>query len=243
MGLPIIALTEDDVITIWESNESSETLAAIYGASLSLIERIKLGKIYTNITENLVKPLIKVKTGRRARLTEEQVIFILTSDEPVTSLAGRFNVSNDTIHVLRKGLTWKHLSHIPRTPSKKFKSGKNAKKNSLNLTKEQVLEIVKLFPNHSNSDLAKMYNVKRATISGIRCGRTWASVTGGFKFPPCQQKLSDSSWVSKIFTEDDIRYIRKSDKLDRTLALEFKVNKSTIYKIKHYLSWKNVKDF
>jgi hypothetical protein len=46
------------------------------------------------------------------------------------------------------------------------------------LTKEQVLEIAALFDTHTNLQLGKEYDISKSTISHIRTGRAWSTVTG-----------------------------------------------------------------
>ena len=52
---------------------------------------------------------IKGEKSKSSRLTEEQVREILASDEPATTLAQRYPVSNVTIGKIRRGLAWRHI--------------------------------------------------------------------------------------------------------------------------------------
>jgi len=108
-----------------------------------------------------------------SKLTTEQVLEIASLLDTHTNveLAKEYGVSEKAISDIRIGRTW------PSVTGKKRKKNKRSTHN-YKITNEQVLEMVTLFDTRTNTQLAKEYGVHRATISNIRTGARWSSVTG-----------------------------------------------------------------
>lgn len=50
-----------------------------------------------------------------SKLTEPEVLYVLTSSEPVTQLARQLRISHSTVSRVRQRLLWKHI--VPRGTS------------------------------------------------------------------------------------------------------------------------------
>lgn len=243
MGFPACILSKDDIITIWESTESVNELAQTFGISLETLIRIKDGSLYRNITKDLISGFQTVR-GAPPKLTQSQAISIINSDLPISVLARKFNVKRGVITDLRNGKTWKQLSYLPRKKSKHLRTSPTRKVEDtwVRFTDLQVLEIISQFPIKSNRDLAKIYNVSAATISAIRSGRHYKHLTGGVQQLRCVKSKKECHPATKL-TEEQVREIKNMDSSinNGVLGRRYGVLSSTIWKIRHGVSWKDVK--
>jgi hypothetical protein len=97
-------LTEAQVIAIRKADDTERAIAARFAVGSSVINRIRNGKNWKHI------PMVAgCKLRRRQKLTESQVIEIRNATGKQTDLARRFGVSDGTISMIRKGVTWKHV--------------------------------------------------------------------------------------------------------------------------------------
>lgn len=97
------------------------------------------------------------KSGK-SKLTESQVLLILSSSKSSEELAKQFSVVSATISDVINNKTWKHIVRKPRN-----------KKNKL--TEDQVKFIRTSL--ETGLELAKRFEVAQETISAVRCGKTW----------------------------------------------------------------------
>lgn len=240
MGLPAkIDLTECDIVTIWESNIPDKQLARTFQVPETVVTLIKDGKLYSKITKDLVKSNpVNLPCFNHRRLTEEQAIYIIKSTETPKTLSAKLNISTNAIRDIRKGRTWKHLCWIPRAQvSKKLLKEEN--NGNAKLTKEKVLEIISLFPTHSNQTLGKMYGVYPSAISAIRKGQSWRSITGGVK----QERssiLKGRKHPNAKVTEELVREIRNSTLSNGEWAKRTGLKRCSVWSIRHRLCWEHV---
>ena len=99
------ALTAEDAEGIATSKRSTRDLAADYGVSVSVINRIRSGKAY-NYARGAARG--------GSKLTVQQVREIRKREAPQRKLAERFCVSKNTISQIQRGVTW---ANIPTTSS------------------------------------------------------------------------------------------------------------------------------
>ena len=240
MGFPAkIDLNECDIVTIWESNIPNKQLAVTFQIPENVVALIKDGKLYSRITNDLVKSKpLNLHRFNNKRLNEDQVIYIINSTETPKMLSKKFNVSTNAIRDIRKGRTWKHLAWMKRAlVDKKFlrlENNGNAK-----LTKEKVNEIIKLFPTHSNQVLGKMYGVYPSTISAIRNGSRWQNLTGGVK-QVNSPFLKVSAHPNSKITEELVHEIRNSTLSNSEWAKLTGLKRCSIWAIRARVSWSHV---
>lgn len=126
------------------------------------------------------------ENNRKAKLTENQVyeIIELKGKLPQRIIAEKYGVYVSQIIAIHNGKTWKHITRQPKvteklssTPAFKFKRKSGEQNGNSKLTAEQVKEIKRLFPTHSNIELAEMFGVSKDCIYHIRIGRTWKDAT------------------------------------------------------------------
>jgi group I intron endonuclease len=122
--------TTDQVIEILNSTETFLALAKKYLVSLDCIKRIYKNKTYTHVARHkiLSKKEFKIRCGgwteekrtsqgdiargekaRDAKLSQNQVLEIISSTKKNMNLAKEYGVDPSTICNIRKGRTWKHL--------------------------------------------------------------------------------------------------------------------------------------
>ena len=108
------------------------------------------------------------------RLKKEDVRVIhtlLTDGKSNGEIAGRFGVDKRTISSIRRGASWETLYQESYRNGLKPMSGHGTREGYL--TDEQVKEIYSLLSIKKKSkDIAKNFNVARATISNVKTGKT-----------------------------------------------------------------------
>jgi hypothetical protein len=101
-----------------------------------------------------------------AKLSEVQVLQIiedLKAKNSIISVAKKFGVAAATISHIWHGNTWKHLKREkPKTTNYQGK-----------LEATDIPVIRSLFKDHTNTEIAKIYNVASASIGNIRSGKNW----------------------------------------------------------------------
>jgi len=123
-------LSDKIVFEILNSIEPTSVIAKKIGVSDCTIARIRMNKTYKHIPREKVwtpkelrllggtgekrkrhGDIVRGESHRDSKLTEEKVIYILSSDKRSIDLAEELGVSDSTICNIRKGKTW---AHIPR---------------------------------------------------------------------------------------------------------------------------------
>lgn len=117
-------------------------------------------------------------------LTEDdipKIVALLRKGKPTSLIAKDFSVAFTTIHAIKRGHTWRHVSGIK---SGEFEESKqvprtDSKGGTSKLTEENVLKIVALHAKGvTQSELSRQFHVGTTTISYIVHGLTWSQVTG-----------------------------------------------------------------
>jgi len=212
-------LTEHDIVAIWESTDTSLELAEAFQISEKVVELIKSGKYGSQYTRDLV------------------ILEILSSDEPSHVLGVRYGVCASTIRNVRNGKSWKQFSDVKRKELKPFNIVKGEDHSKAVLTEEQVLEILKLFPTHSNKFLAEKYGVSVSCISTIRKGRSWCHLTEGRKFEK-SNGVYGCDRANRRLSPEMLAEIHKSSESNGVLAKKYGVKRRTIWAARTGRSWK-----
>ncbi|TPJ86985.1 MULTISPECIES: HNH endonuclease signature motif containing protein [unclassified Mesorhizobium] len=114
--LPQTVLTEEQVQSIRADDRDYETIADAFGVGCSSVSNIKNLKEWSWLP--VACHIAKCETGDRiageahycAKLTEEKVAHIRTSDEPLAALAVRYGVSYNTVLSALTGKTWRRVT-------------------------------------------------------------------------------------------------------------------------------------
>lgn len=106
------------------------------------------------------------------------------------------------------------------------------------LTTEQVIEIKeRLAQGADNRTLAAEYGVTHSNISAIALGKSWGHID--IKIPP---RKTDMSYAQKL-TADQVREIRRrgdAGESGESLAREFNIGATAVFKIRHRITWKDI---
>lgn len=109
-----------------------------------------------------------IKSPKKSKLSDEQIKEIFLSDLPQPVLAKKFNVNQNYISRIQTGVRGaritKGFSKIDRKPVNHVINPQKA----IEIFNSTVLQ----------KELARAYGVSPMTISDIKTGRTWSSVTG-----------------------------------------------------------------
>jgi hypothetical protein len=92
-------LTNEQVLQIYNSDETAKVLAEEYNVNVVTIREIKRGVTYKDITKHVFK---KVGRGRQ-KLTDEQVLLIFSSSKKASELSEEFHVSQNMIYFIKNG--------------------------------------------------------------------------------------------------------------------------------------------
>lgn len=106
------------------------------------------------------------------------------------------------------------------------------------LDEESVISI-RMNTTNSPTELSKIFGVDRGTIKNIWSGKKWKHILSDIDYQSLERK-SDADH-NKMFSEEDIRYIRNSMKTGISLAKEYGVGTTTISKIRNFISYANVR--
>ena len=115
------------------------------------------------------------------------------------------------------------------------KSGEQSSNSKL--TTEQVLEIYKLSwgDSYTQKEIADMYNVKRQTITNIKNGSCWTSITNHNKCKNVQKTKLSQEQVLEIYN-----LAWHSDMMGKEIAQMYNVSDSSVDGIKHGRTWNSV---
>lgn len=126
--------------------------------------------------------LAKARKGEDSnfsKISEAQVLEIRkrrSLGETQESISKDYNINANAISSIVTGKNWKHL---PVLSNKRVNADKkHGKAAACKLKKEQVLEIITIHKSKTLLSVSKIYGVCFQSISNIRNGITWSSVTG-----------------------------------------------------------------
>lgn len=106
-------LTDEAVAEILESNESAAALAKRFGITRANIWYIKQRRTWRHVRPDIGPPASKASLpyrSGRSKLSDVDVRAIFDSTESYAVLAERYGVVVSTIHFIKKGLSWRHLT-------------------------------------------------------------------------------------------------------------------------------------
>lgn len=148
-----------------------------------------------------------------------------TGEYSQVQIAKMFDCTNSTISKIVRDLSQPRMIKDKTklaNPQPDFSQG-TKREPIAKLKPDEVLKIYRSFI--SQTELAEQYGVSTASISNIKKGYTWRSLTG-------HPRPNREPAVRKILTPNDVRKIRKSKLPNPELAEKFGVHKSTIARIK-----------
>lgn len=113
---PNALLDEASVIAIWNDLRATKIVAAQYGVSKDVIQKIRRRATYSNLTKELgeqlyIKPRYKLgprKTG--PKLKSEQAIAIYNDPRAIPEIAPQYNVSESMVYQIKAGRTWSQVT-------------------------------------------------------------------------------------------------------------------------------------
>ncbi|WWT40160.1 hypothetical protein [Staphylococcus phage PT1-1] len=147
-------LTTKDIQEIYVSTNTQKELANKYNVSIPLISNIMNGKLYRRYTSALKRPQRK-RYNREPWFTQEQVINIYTSSEPINSIAKKYNVARETISRIKNDV---HYTEITKELT-------NPKANK-RIVRLDVIDIY--LDDRSAKEIAEEYGVSLSTIYNIK---------------------------------------------------------------------------
>lgn len=158
-------LSEQQVIEIFSSSESTSIIAAIYGVSTNTVRSIKRRHTYREITQQreLFPNPQRVKT-KKPILDDETVIEIYKFSGSISALKQNFGVSKKVAQNIKFGFTYRSITEEIRNtcPPGEIKLH--------SLTWDDVCAI--RASSLSQSILASLFNVSNTTISNIKLEKT-----------------------------------------------------------------------
>lgn len=115
-------LTGEDVKTIKEDHRPYKEISMHFGVSLCMIQGIKSGRLWKNVTGPIIKGMNHIKGSRHheSKLTEEIVSDIKQDIRSNKEISRNYSVAISTVACIKAGTTWKHVL----TPVHKNKVGR-----------------------------------------------------------------------------------------------------------------------
>ena len=159
--------------------------------------------------------------SERAKITNEQALFIFNSELVQTELGKMFGISQCAVGRIKTGKTWKHLT------------GKKFERKALN--KDEAIEIY--LSGLPYKDLAKKYNVSVSNISVIKLGKSFADVTQDLPKPKKNIKITGNYFY---LGEDKVIEIFKAEGSYPEISLKYGTTPSTVCVIKNRKRWANI---
>lgn len=223
-------LKHEDVVHIFESNESVVRLSKQYQITTDLVIDIRLHKKYQNITKNLIPGFIQLGKVGGPKLERVVAEYIIASTDSYKYLADHLGVELRTVFDVRSGRTWKHLDRS----KKAYATGKRCRyinRPHAKINVEQLPEILKKLTTHRNIEIAKELGISPGSVSAIRRGVSWKAVTRPKNLKTCCTEKGAEHHNRKL-TPEEIKLIVRSKESVKNLAIRYNVDKSTIYRAK-----------
>jgi group I intron endonuclease len=154
---------------------NQKQIANKLGINPNTVSDVLLGYAQSNATGIKSDGIPKIK-----RMPNKDILNMVelyqTGQYMQKELATKFNVSIETISNVVCGVYWSDITGIKKAP----KGSEPKRSRLLKLTKEDVLEIVRLYKNEKLSDkeLAEKFNVQANLISRIITGARHSKITG-----------------------------------------------------------------
>ena len=247
-------LNETDALDIRQQAHDGVSLGELamkYGVTRSHISRIVIGKAWPHVG-GPVEPSKGQIVGERvstSKFTRSQVVEIRTryAAGGITQkeLAKEYGVSVGTISGITNRYSWTHIPGKPvRTPKRISPALRGAGNPQAKLTAPKVLEIYSLAHSRKMSDaeIAQRYSVARSRVSDIRCGLTWAHVTGHNWRPtgPLVGENHPNSKLTNVLVQAIYREAHSGLKTQVQIAEDYGVHKATVSQIKRGVIYRSV---
>ena len=247
-------LNEADVLDIRQQAHEGVPrgeLAAKYDTSNGHISRIMAGEAWPHVGGPVV-PSKGQTVGEHvwsSKFTQSQVVEIrnrygaggVTQKE----LAKEYGVSVGTISRITNRYGWTHILGKPvRTPKRINRTLRGAGNPQAKLTASQAQEIYSLARSRKlpDAEIARRYNVAPSRVSDIRCGLTWAHVTG-HNDPPPGPLLGENHPNSKLTNVRVWAIYQEAHsglKTQVQIAEDYGVHKATVSQIKRGVIYRSV---
>ena len=137
----------------------------------------------------------KGEKSSNSKISRKKALAIIheleNSSDSIKQIAIKLNVSESTIHHIKKGGTWKHLSD-------KIKRNEDA---TQWYDKEDIIKVVDLLRNTSipSKQIAKITGVSYSVVTNVLRGYTHKELTGG--------KIKRPDGVRRVLTDDEVKQI------------------------------------
>lgn len=231
------SLTEDDVIMIkkmlLEGKQLSE-IADMFDVSSATIANISSNKTWKHVTFDEWD-----KRERARKLTEDEVMEIkkmLINNVPRKDIIQRFDINKQTLSRIERN---KCHSHVHVDGWDEYLNKRNGIKRN-KLTDDDVVQIKKLLiQGVSQEEIAKKFNVKRATIGNISRNANWKHVI----VEGWDEYLNQDHTDIKLTVEDviEIKKMLIKGVNHEEIANKFNISKSTVSAISTNRNWSSVK--
>lgn len=106
-------ITPEQAVEIFAGADSDAEAAARHGLTRHAVRNIRSGKAWGEFTGGLVKP-VRVRKGVSRKLSDADVLRILSEPGTLKAVAARNGVSRHTVYLIRKGRTRKNITR-PQT--------------------------------------------------------------------------------------------------------------------------------
>lgn len=215
-------LTEKDVLDIYERiqrGENGTEIAQNYNVTRSTIYTIWHGRGWKHLFDQLDKPLPRSPMATKLTATDAQEIRQqLVAGIRQVDLAAVYGISDSGISDIKRGKAWKDAGGLILP----FCAG------SSKLTYEKISEIKQLLrtTTKSQEELARMFNVSRATIGLINHGKAHSDVGG---LPPRRPRVSPKLSFGDV---QEIRALLQRRVPQKEIGEKFGIAAGTVSQIK-----------
>jgi hypothetical protein len=114
----------------------------------------------------------------RAKLTEQDVREILSSDDSIEALAARYEVSPELVGMIQRGLRWKHVvvDNLPERVRDRRMHGRYGRGHWRSVLTEDDVRAIRS-SSEAPATIAVKFGTSRTNIYNIRRRKTWTHVT------------------------------------------------------------------
>ncbi|TFW53165.1 hypothetical protein ES895_09980 [Bacillus sp. 007/AIA-02/001] len=179
-------------------------------------------------------------------LTDSDVInirnYIKNNKYSCAELAEKYNVHIQTIHYIRRGDNWSHLTNGERVGNE-YTFNRGEDNSNSKLTQKGVQDIIILLKiGVTIPKIAKIYQLSRDTIWDIRNGESWVHVTGGkvnkLNIPLRGEDVPTAKLTDKTAIEIVERYKKGARRKD--LVKEFGIANTTLRELLAGNTWAHI---
>ena len=157
-----------NVCKLFEQGKSTQEVKEITGINSSVLNQIKAGNTYTNVSKKYTLPKL------RQTIDESTVIEIcneINRGKSNREISSKLQVTEDIVSNIRCGKTW---TDITKGRIKYSETGRSI------IDRNTVIAICNEINNgKTNVAIAAEFGVSTDIVSDIRCGNTWTDITAG----------------------------------------------------------------